>query len=123
MRRVFTLKGKSSPAFVSSGDGGYRLEKNREAFLREVAIMSEHICDVALTHRHHRDAVRQAVAFVASSLVQIKTTQERLSRLVQHRNTRVLHCFFEHSHNNAALSVEGDISKMPAISSIVNPPK
>src|SRR5216684_8350062 len=69
-----------------------------------MAIMGEYIRNVALSHRHHRDTVRQAVAFVASTLIQIKATQKRLSRLRQHLNACVLHRFFEHSYNNAALS-------------------
>jgi hypothetical protein len=97
--------------FMDCCDGNGRmnreLEQNLEAFLREMAIMGEHIRDLALAHRHYRDAVRQAVAFVASSLIQIKTTQERLSRLRQHLNTCVLHRLLEHSDNNAALSFTG----------------
>src|SRR5258708_2003153 len=57
-------------------DSWLRLEKNLETFLREVAIMGEHVCDVPFSHRHHGDAVRQAIALVASSLIQIKTSQK-----------------------------------------------
>ena len=69
-----------------------------------MAIMGEYLRDLALSHRHYRDAVRQAVAFVASSLIQIKTTQERWSRLREHLNGCVCHRFLEHSDNNATLS-------------------
>ena len=95
---------KSGPTFVSSSGWDYRLEKNGETFLREVPIMRERVCDAPFSHRHHRDAVRQAIALVASSLIQIQDLARVIVLFVAGPQCPSASCFFEHSHHNAALS-------------------
>src|SRR6266446_8128771 len=69
--------GKSCSALVTGREGSDgALQKNLETFLRKVTIMSEHVCDASFSHRYHRDAVRQAIPFIGSSLIQIKTSQQ-----------------------------------------------
>lgn len=47
-------------------------EQRAEAFLLEMPVVCEDLGDPALPHRVHRNAIRQAVAFVQTHTVQIQ---------------------------------------------------
>ncbi len=52
------------------------LQQHVEAFLAEMLIMRENVADLALTHRIHRDTIRQTVAFVGTRFVKSETSHE-----------------------------------------------
>jgi hypothetical protein len=57
---------------ASSGDACSGLpEEGTEAFLLEMGIISQRICDACVAHGLHRNAVRQALTLVQTRAVKI----------------------------------------------------
>ena len=59
----------------------HRSQQDGEAFLRKMIVMRENIADAFGSHRHHRNAVGQAIALVGTSLKEGEAVKESLMRL------------------------------------------
>src|SRR5262245_11826024 len=67
-----------SSLVAPKGDIGPRsLQKQDKAFLREVMVMRQDLMGLALAHRDHRHAVRQAVSLVQSRAVELQPGFQR----------------------------------------------
>jgi hypothetical protein len=56
-------------------------ENRPEAFLLEVLVIGQHVCQTFAAHGLHGDAIRKAVAFVRPGLIKFKSGEERLPAL------------------------------------------
>ena len=72
-------------------DGSGDPKQRFEAFLLEMAIISEDFLDFVSANRLHGDAVGEAVFLVGALDVQIKATEKRFASLAQDGDRRVCH--------------------------------
>ncbi len=67
---------------VNEGTAGVTSWKQYvKAFLREMAVVREHVCETCTAHHLHRHTICEAVFLVGTGLVESKTCKEELTGL------------------------------------------